>query len=316
MRLCDCALSGATVTCTRTNGTSFGSLATANSVNLSSQASGVLQATQFPALSGDVTTAAGSLATTVGKIGGESVTLAGPFSTAGAYGVTLTATGATNVTLPASGALATTANIAAALPSAATSQLYAGSGGAGVAAPVTTGSGVYAALGTALGAANGFGGVSANNTYTGNNTHAGIETFTGTSSNVAALFTNAAEPATINASTLGATLSFYFASQSVYVSTANQTANWTVNFALSSGATLNSALAVGQTVTAVVVASQGTTAYYNAAVQIDGTAATPYWQGGAAPAAGNASGYDVYTYTITKLTSTPTYLVLASLTQF
>lgn len=43
----------------------LGSLATASSVNLSSQATGTLQAAQFPALTGDVTTSAGAVATTI-----------------------------------------------------------------------------------------------------------------------------------------------------------------------------------------------------------------------------------------------------------
>jgi hypothetical protein len=43
----------------------LGSLATASSVSLSTQATGTLQAAQFPALTGDVTTAGGALATTI-----------------------------------------------------------------------------------------------------------------------------------------------------------------------------------------------------------------------------------------------------------
>jgi hypothetical protein len=69
---------------------------------------GALQAGQFPAMTGDVTNTAGSLSTTVGKIGGQSVSLAGGFSTVGAYTITLTATGATTLTLPNSGTLVTT----------------------------------------------------------------------------------------------------------------------------------------------------------------------------------------------------------------
>ena len=70
----DCSLSNtAAITCTKTNGTSFGTLATQYGVNLSTQATGTLQAAQFPALTGDVTTAAGALATTVAKIQGVTV---------------------------------------------------------------------------------------------------------------------------------------------------------------------------------------------------------------------------------------------------
>ena len=79
---------------------------------------------------------------------------------------------------------------------------------------------------------------------------------------------------------------------------------------------MNTALATGQSVTMAVLTTQGSTAYYNTAVQVDGTTSgvTTKWQGGA-PTAGNASGIDVYTYTITK-TASATYTVLASLTQF
>jgi hypothetical protein len=69
---CTIANTGA-ITCTKTNGTAFGTLATQYGVNLSSQATGTLQAGQFPALTGDVTTTAGSLATTVAAIQGTTV---------------------------------------------------------------------------------------------------------------------------------------------------------------------------------------------------------------------------------------------------
>ncbi len=67
---------------------------------------GILQAAQFPALTGDATTTAGSLATTVGKIGGKAVTLGGALTFSGAFGTTLTVVGTTALTLPTSGTLA------------------------------------------------------------------------------------------------------------------------------------------------------------------------------------------------------------------
>ena len=69
--------------------------------------SGHLPSTDFPALSGDVTTSAGSLATVVSSIGGKSVSLAGSLTLSGAYALGLTLTGATTVTMPTSGTLAT-----------------------------------------------------------------------------------------------------------------------------------------------------------------------------------------------------------------
>ena len=159
-----------------------------------------------------------------------------------------------------------------------------------------------------------------NNSFTGNNTHTGSETFSGTTSNEAAVFTNMAEPSSVSGSALGSSWNFDFSTSSIYVNNASaQTNNWGVNFRFSSGTSLNSAMSTGQTITAVVLVHQGVTPYYNTSVSIDGTALTAgtnlFWQGGNAPAAGNASGYDVYTYSITK-TGSATYIVLASMTMF
>ena len=74
-------------------------------------------------------------------------------------------------------------------------------------------------------------------------------------------------------------------------------------------------MATGQSLTAVFMCTNGATAYYNSAVQVDGSAVTPIWQGGTAPSAGNASSVDVYVYTIIK-TASSTFTVLASLTQY
>jgi hypothetical protein len=48
---------------------------------------------------------------------------------------------------------------------------------------------------------------------------------------------------------------------------------------------------------------------------IDGSSVTPEWQGGSAPADGNVSSIDVYTYTVIK-TGAATFTVLAAQTQF
>lgn len=126
---------------------------------------------------------------------------------------------------------------------------------------------------------------------------------------------NIAETTTVSATAATGTINFYVSSQSVLYYTTAATANWTLNVAFSSGTTLNTALATGQTITIAFLATQGTTAYYESVFQIDGTNVTPKWQGGTAPSKGNASGIDVYTYTITK-TASATYTVLASQTQF
>jgi hypothetical protein len=67
--------------------------------------------------------------------------------------------------------------------------------------------------------------------------------------------------------------------------------------------------------TVVFLVTQGSTAYYNSAVQVDGSSVTPKWQGGTAPTAGNASSIDTYSYTIIK-TGSAAFTILASQTKF
>jgi len=123
------------------------------------------------------------------------------------------------------------------------------------------------------------------------------------------------ERATVTATAATGTINFDAITQPVLFYTSNASANWTVNLRGSSGVSLNSMMATGQSLTVAFLVTQGSTAYYNSAVQIDGSAVTPRWQGGSAPTAGNASGVDVYTYTVIK-TGSATYSVFASLTQF
>lgn len=110
--------------------------------------------------------------------------------------------------------------------------------------------------------------------------------------------------------TTSGTLTIDVTNTGVTYMTANQTANRTINFN-----NVNSNLAIGQSVTSSVLMTQGSTAYYLNAYQVDGTAVTPKWSGGSAPTAGNASGIDVYTFTIIK-TADATFTVLASQTQY
>lgn len=103
---------------------------------------------------------------------------------------------------------------------------------------------------------------------------------------------------------------------SVWYYTTNASANFTLNFRKSSSVSLSTLLAVGQSVTVVFLNTNGATAYYPTAFQIDGSAVTPKWQGGTAPASGNANAIDAYSFTIIKTAATPTYTVLASQTKF
>ena len=147
-------------------------------------------------------------------------------------------------------------------------------------------------------------------------TFTGTKTFTGTSSTLAMVLNDAAEVATVSATAATGTINYDITTQSVLFYTSNASANWTVNFRASSGTSLNTALATGQSVTVAFLVTQGSTAYYNSAVQVDGTTSgvTTRWLGGA-PTAGNASGIDSYRFLLIK-TGSATFTVLASVTQF
>lgn len=143
-------------------------------------------------------------------------------------------------------------------------------------------------------------------------------TATGNATSQAFSTVNITEPTTIVATGAANTVNFDLTTQSVYYDTANATANWTINFRGSSTATLDSVLANANTITCTFMATQGATAYYNSAIQVDGTGTgvTTKWQTGTAPTSGNTNSVDVYNYVVTKTSATPTYTVLASVTKF
>ena len=142
------------------------------------------------------------------------------------------------------------------------------------------------------------------------------QTFTGSSSVAAAEFTNIVEDGTVSATAATGTINFDVLTQSVLYYTSDATGNWTLNVRGSSGATLSSMLDVGDSVAITFMVTNGATPYYQTALQVDGNAVTPKWQGGTAPAAGNASSIDVYSIAIIKTAATPTYVALASVTKF
>jgi hypothetical protein len=143
----------------------------------------------------------------------------------------------------------------------------------------------------------------------------GTEAFKIDSNGVATFDSSMMEKATVSATAATGTINFDAITQPVLFYTSNASANWTVNLRGSSGVSLNSMMATGQSLTVAFMVTQGATPYYNSAFQIDGSSVTPKWQGGSAPTAGNASGVDVYAYTVIK-TGSATYSVFASLTQF
>jgi hypothetical protein len=74
-------------------------------------------------------------------------------------------------------------------------------------------------------------------------------------------------------------------------------------------------MATGESLSATFMVTNGATAYYNSAVEVDGSAVTPKWQGGTAPTSGNASSIDIYNYVIIK-TGSATFTVLAAISKF
>ena len=152
-------------------------------------------------------------------------------------------------------------------------------------------------------------------TMSGTTSYTGTQTFTGSTTALAAVFQDAAEVATVSATAATGTINYDVTTQSVLYYTTNASANWTVNFRGSSGTSLNTLMSTGQALTVVFLVSQGATAYYNNAITIDGSSVTPKYQGGTAWSSGNASGIDAYSYTIVK-TGSAAFTVFASQTQF
>ena len=142
-----------------------------------------------------------------------------------------------------------------------------------------------------------------------------LQTFSGTSGNMAAKLLNAKEAVTVSATAATGTINYDVTTQSVLYYTSNASGNWTLNVRASSGTSLDSALSTGESVTIAFLVTNGATAYYQSGFQVDGSAVTPKWQGGSAPTTGNISSVDIYSITIVK-TASATFSAFASLTRF
>jgi len=123
------------------------------------------------------------------------------------------------------------------------------------------------------------------------------------------------EKATLSGSSLTGTINLNMLDGAVFYYTSNASGNWTLNVRGDGSNSLNTVMSVNDSISFVVMATQGSTAYYQSAMQIDGSSVTPKWAGGTAPTAGNASSIDVYAFTIVK-TASATFTVLASQTKF
>ena len=120
---------------------------------------------------------------------------------------------------------------------------------------------------------------------------------------------------TVSATAATGTINFDVKTQGVLYYTTNASANWTLNFRGDGSTALDTLMAIGETRTVTFMATQGSPAYYNNAIQVDGTSVTAKWQGGASPTVGNTGSIDIYTYSIIK-TASATFTVLASQTRF
>jgi hypothetical protein len=91
------------------------------------------------------------------------------------------------------------------------------------------------------------------------------------------------------------------------------TANYAPNFRVSGSTSLNSIMGVGDVSAATLIVASSSHYCLNT-LQVDGSAAgiTTSWVGGSAPSAANGSGYDIYSFTIMKTSTTPTYHIIAN----
>ncbi len=182
-------------------------------------------------------------------------------------------------------------------------------------APATSGSGVLKGNGSG-----GFSTATAGTDYVAPGTATTFtakQTFTGAATAIGASLQAVLEKMNVSATAATGTINFNINTSVVWYYTTSASANWTVNIRGDASNSLDSLMAVGESLTCAFLVTQGATAYYNSAVQVDGTTSgvTTKWQGGSAPTSGNASGIDVYTYTVVK-TAAATFTVLASQTQF
>ena len=119
------------------------------------------------------------------------------------------------------------------------------------------------------------------------------------------------ERTTVSTSAATATTNFDADTQGVLYLTGSTTSDWTLNVRGSGSTTLNSKLATGDSISIIFIVTNGSTAYKHSALTIDGNAQTVNWSGGTAPAAGNASAKDAYSFTIFK-TASATFTVFGA----
>ena len=114
---------------------------------------------------------------------------------------------------------------------------------------------------------------------------------------------------TANVTTLMGANTTINVAQPLVVFTANSSANSTVNFTGLAG------MPVGNTASFMIINPNSSTAKYISAYQVDGSATTVKWAGGA-PLGGSSANTDIYSFSVIKTSATPTYNVFASVQNF
>ena len=114
---------------------------------------------------------------------------------------------------------------------------------------------------------------------------------------------------TANVTTLMGANTTINVAQPLVVFTANSSANSTVNFTGLAG------MPVGNTASFTIINPNSSTPKYISAYQIDGSATTVKWAGGAS-IGGTSANTDIYSFSIIKTSATPTYNVFASVQSF
>lgn len=290
------------------DGSDFVKIATTTIDGVSTFSAGTTGFTPSTATSGAVTLS-GTLANTNGGTGQSSAfTQYGITYASTTTALATTAAGTSTTVLhgnasgaPTFGAVSLTADVSGTLPVA--------NGGSGAA----TLTGVLKGNGTSA-----FTAATAGTDYVAPGTattFTALQTFAGTTSNADLKTSNILETATVSATAATGTIAYDVTTQSVLYYTTNASGNFTVNFRGSSGTSLDTIMATGESLSVTFLVTNGATAYYNSAVQVDGSSVTPKWQGGTAPTSGNASSIDSYTFVIIK-TGSATFTVLASQTKF
>ena len=119
------------------------------------------------------------------------------------------------------------------------------------------------------------------------------------------------ERTTVSTSAPTSTTNFDADTQGVLYLTGSTTSDWTLNVRGSGSTTLDTKLAVGDSLSIILITTNGATPYYQTALTIDGNAQTVNYSGGTAPASGNASSKDAYSFTIFK-TASATFTVFGA----